>query len=111
MKKVILVFVKLKTDINKDDFEAFEKRVGQYNIKLPSHLSFKVLRTVSFFGDEQNKPTYDYLEIIDIESIESLNKTSSSDEKIKAFMDEFNRFAQYSDFVIMDTIVNVTTAV
>lgn len=109
MKKVILVFVKLKADINKDDFEAFEKRVGKHNITLPSHNSFKVLRTVGFFSDEQNKPSYDYLEIIDIESIKSMYETINTDEKIKAFMDEFGHFAQHSEFVITESIVDVTS--
>lgn len=109
MKKVILVFVKLKTTVNKDDFEAFESRVAQYNISLSSHQHFKVLRTVSFWGDNHNKPAYDYVEIIDISSIEAMYTTISSDEKIQAFMEEFNQFAQHSEFVITEVLVEATS--
>jgi len=107
MKKIILVFIKLKKDIDKEKFEAFEHRVSQYNITLQSHKSFTVLRTEGLLGNETKETPYDYIEIINIDSIEAMYKTIEQDEKIKAFMAEFSEFAESSQFLITESVLSV----
>lgn len=107
MGKVILVFINLKKDIDKKAFEAFEHRVSKYNVHLRSHKSFKVLRTEGILGDEKATSPYDYIEIIDIESLESMYNTVEHDTTIKAFMSEFSEFAESSQFLVTEYVLSV----
>ncbi|MDV3793742.1 MULTISPECIES: hypothetical protein [Bacteroidota] len=109
MEKVILVFVKLKKDIDRSAFEAFEEKVAKYNITLSSHKSFKVLRTIGVLGNETLESPYDYIEIIDIVSLESMYQTVEKDGKIKAFIEEFQQFAEKSQFLITEYLVSVAS--
>lgn len=105
MENVILVFVKLKKNIDKKMFEAFEHRVSEYNINLQSHKSFTVLRTQGILGNDTVEAPYDYIEIITIKSLEALYKTVEGDGKIKAFMAEFSEFAESSQFLITESVL------
>jgi len=110
MKKVILVFVKLKEGVDRAAFEAFEHRVSTYNVTLPSHQHFRVLRAASVLNDEQTPLPYDYIEIVDVESLALMYQTVGHDTTIQAFMAEFKDFAENSTFLVTDTIVDVHSA-
>src|SRR5690606_41053475 len=109
MEKVILVFVKLKKDIDRSAFEAFEEKVAKYNITLSSHRRCKVLRTIGVLGNETLESPYDYIVIIDIVSLESMYQTVEKDDKIKAFIEEFQQFAEESQFLITEYLVSVAS--
>ncbi|MFZ4860779.1 hypothetical protein ACL9RF_01195 [Sphingobacterium sp. Mn56C] len=110
MENVILVFIKLKENIDRASFEAFEHRVSQYNINLPSHHSFQVLRTVGTLGNENATVPYDYMEIIGIKSLELMYKTVQNDKIIQAFMEEIKQFAAHTEVLVMDKVLEVEAA-
>lgn len=107
MKKVIIGFIKLKKDVNREQFEAFEKRVSQYNVTLSSHENFKVLRTLEVMGNDHEAPLYDYIEIIDIHSLQAMYHNINHDDNLKQFIQEFTSFVEYAQFLTTESIVDV----
>ncbi len=109
MKKVILVFIKLKKNVDRNAFEAFEHKVSQYNITLSSHKSFKVLRTTGILGSTETDIPYDYIEIIDVTSLEAMYATVENDDKIKAFIGEVEQFAESTQFLVTEYLIDAVS--
>ena len=102
MTKLIVVF-KLKTDADRAAYEKWAQTTDLPTVRaLPSVEDFQVHKVSGLFGTDDPAP-YDYVEIIDIGSMEQFGQDVST-ETMAAVAGEFQGFADSPMFMLTSNL-------
>lgn len=102
MTKMIVLF-SLKATTNKADYEAWARAIDLPTARrLQSIDSVEILRCTTLLGSS-SAPPYQYIEIIDINSLDAFgNEVSAS--MMKKIADEFREFVEAPQFIVTEHI-------
>ncbi|MBU2980030.1 REDY-like protein HapK [Alteromonas sp. C1M14] len=101
MTKIVVLF-NLKDDANVKEYENWARTTDLPTVNaLASVNQFSVLKSSGLLGG--GDAPYQYIEILDIASIESLMEDASSDT-MQQVASEFNRFADNPLFITTDAL-------
>lgn len=103
MSVKIIVLFNLKPEISTKEYETWakEKDIPTVNA-LNSINKFEVFKSVSLLGSEE-KPPYDYIEILDINDMDEFGKDTSTNE-MNAIAGEFQAIATNLSFILTDKL-------
>lgn len=104
--QTIIVFFNLKPGVNESDYLAWAKNTDLPTVKqLSSVSSFDVYKGLNMLGEDK-APTWQYFEMINIQSQESFVAEIQNDV-MKKVVEQFQAFAQDAHFIVTQNIATI----